>query len=310
VLPGAVVLTGGAQRPDTSRAMAGSAAFAAVIVIAVSMLSPAIRFWLGHLYLAGYWIPALVTAGTKETPFERWLEASDAGWRPRLNAAPGWLVHVGDVGYLLCYPAVPAAFLVVWITGNNVDLNRFWLAVLTGGFACYGSLPWLTARPPRLLPGAGPREHPIARVNVGLLLRVSHNLTTFPSGDVAVSIAAALCVASVSPTAGLTLGLVAVAIAIGAVTGGYHYVLDVATGAAVCVLSALVAITVVAEPGSPAVPATELSQRADTHEQRRLDMVERQIASRGVTAPTRARRDAHGATRAVRAAGTGHAGLR
>jgi hypothetical protein len=31
--------------------MAGGAAFAAGIVIAVSVLSPAIRFWLGHLYL-------------------------------------------------------------------------------------------------------------------------------------------------------------------------------------------------------------------------------------------------------------------
>jgi len=48
----------------------------------------------------------------------------------------------------------------------------------------------------------------------------------------------------------VTLGLVAVAIAIGAVTGGYHYVMDVATGAAVGALSALVAITVFAEPGT------------------------------------------------------------
>jgi protein-L-isoaspartate(D-aspartate) O-methyltransferase len=285
VLPGAVVLTGGARRPGTWRAMAGSAAFAAVIVIAVPMLSPAIRFWLGHLYLvAGYWIPALAPARSGETPFEQWLEASDAGWRPRLNAAPACLVHAGEAAYLLCYPVVPAAFLVVWIAGNNVDLNRFWLAVLIGGFACYGSLPWLAARPPRLLPGAHPREHPVARVNVGVLSRVSHNFTTFPSGHVAVSIAAALCVTNVSPAAGLTFALVAVAISIGAVTGGYHYVMDVAAGAAVGVLSALVAITAVAEPGPVSAPAAVSSQRADAHEQRRLEMVERQIASRGVTA--------------------------
>jgi membrane-associated phospholipid phosphatase len=248
-LPGAVVLTGGARRPHTWRAMAAGAALAAVIVIAVPAISPAIRFWLGHLYLvAGYWLPALAPAQSGETRFEQWLEASDADWRLRLKAAPAGLVHAGEVAYLLCYPMVPAAFLVVWIAGSAVDVQRFWLAVLIGGFSCYGSLPWLTARPPRLLPGADPLEHPVARVNVGVLSRVSHNLTTFPSGHVAVTVAAALCVAHVSPAAGLTMALVAAAISIGAITGGYHYVVDVATGAAVGVLSAIVAMAAVVEP--------------------------------------------------------------
>src|SRR5688572_5423024 len=105
MLPGAALLTGGAVRRGAWRAMAWGAAFAAVIVIAVPVLSPAIRVWLGHLYLvAGYWIPALATGATAETPFERWLETSDARWRPRLHAAPAWLVHAGDVAYLFCYP--------------------------------------------------------------------------------------------------------------------------------------------------------------------------------------------------------------
>ena len=60
--------------------------------------------------------------------------------------------------------------------------------------------------------------------------------------------------------------------------------MDVATGAAVGGLSALVAIMVVAEPASPVAPGAVLSQRADSNEQHRLEMVERQIASRGVTA--------------------------
>jgi protein-L-isoaspartate(D-aspartate) O-methyltransferase len=60
--------------------------------------------------------------------------------------------------------------------------------------------------------------------------------------------------------------------------------MDVATGAAVGALSAFVVMVVVAASGSPAAPgAAVLSQRADTHEQHRLEMVERQIASRGVT---------------------------
>ena len=241
-----MLLTGGARRWGAWRAMAAGAILAAVIVIAVRVFSPALRLWLGHLYLvAGYWIPALASAGTGGTPFERWLEATHARWRPLLNAAPAWLVHAGEVAYPLCFPMVPAAFLVVWTAGNDLDLNRFWLAVLIGGLASYGSLPWLVARPPRRLPGARPREHAIARFNAGLLSRISHNLITFPSGHVGVSIAAALCVATVSPLAGLAFALVAVAISIGAVTGGYHYVMDVVTGLAVGALGALVAIVAV-----------------------------------------------------------------
>jgi membrane-associated phospholipid phosphatase len=208
------------------------------------VLSPAVRFWLGHLYLvAGYWIPALVSVRSGDGAFEQWLRTSDTAWRVRLNGAPAWLVHAGELGYLLCYPMVPASFLAVWVGGTNVDVNRFWLAVLMSGFACYGSLPWLAARPPRLLTDAQPREHPVARVNVRLLSRMSHNLTTFPSGHVAVSFAAALCVASVSRMAGMTFALVAVAISIGAITGRYHYVLDVIAGAVVGMLSALIAMT-------------------------------------------------------------------
>ena len=244
-LPAAVALTGGVRRPGTWRAVAAGAVLTAVIVLAAAALSAAVRFWLGHLYLVGgYWIPAMAAVRSGETSFEQWLEGSDASWRARLSAAPAWLVHAGEVGYLLCYPMVPASFLVVWIGGTSVDVNRFWLAVLMSGFACYGSLPWLAARPPRLLPDAAPREHPVARMNVRLLSRVSHNLTTFPSGHVAVSFAAALCVASVSPIAGLAFALVAVAISVGAITGRYHYVMDVAAGAVVGILSALIAMAV------------------------------------------------------------------
>jgi membrane-associated phospholipid phosphatase len=242
-LPAAVALTGGRQRPGTWRAVAAGSVLASVIVIASRLLSPAVRFWLGHLYLvAGYWIPALASVRAGDAVFEQWLRTGDARWREWLTGAPAWLVHAGEVGYLLCYPMVPASFLVVWIGGTNTDVNRFWLAVLMSGFACYGSLPWLAARPPRLLPDAQPREHPVARVNVRLLSRVSHNLTTFPSGHVAVSFAAALCVAGVSPMGGIAFALVAVAISIGAITGRYHYVLDVAAGAAVGMLSALIAM--------------------------------------------------------------------
>jgi membrane-associated phospholipid phosphatase len=60
---------------------------------------------------------------------------------------------------------------------------------------------------------------------------VSHQLNTFPSGHVAVSLAAAAVVASLSPPAGLLFGLMAAAIGVGAAAGRYHYVIDVLLGA-------------------------------------------------------------------------------
>ena len=59
--------------------------------------------------------------------------------------------------------------------------------------------------------------------------------------------------------------------------------MDATTGAAVGALSALVAITAVAETLFSSA-AGAVSQSADVTERRRFEMVERQIASRGVTA--------------------------
>jgi protein-L-isoaspartate(D-aspartate) O-methyltransferase len=67
-------------------------------------------------------------------------------------------------------------------------------------------------------------------------------------------------------------------------SGSYHFLMNVATGAALGGLSMLLAITAVAESARVSAPAAASSQRAGTHEQRRLDMVARQIAARGVTA--------------------------
>jgi hypothetical protein len=69
-------------------------------------------------------------------------------------------------------------------------VDRFWTAVLLSGFVCYGSLPWLISRPPRTLTGATTNAVGVRGVTQFVLARVSHGLNTFPSGHVAVSLAA------------------------------------------------------------------------------------------------------------------------
>jgi protein-L-isoaspartate(D-aspartate) O-methyltransferase len=248
---------------------AGAALLMSGLVIAAARWLPADgRAWLAHLYLvSGYWIPALAATARPGARFEAWLIRADEPWQARLMRTPRWLAALGEAAYLLCYPFVPAAFALVWRGGTDADVERFWLAVLAAGYACYGSIPWLVARPPRLV-AAQPAGTRLARVNVALLSTVSHNLTTFPSGHVAVSIAATLTVVPVSSAAGVLCGLVAAGIAVGAATGRYHYVVDVKVGLVVGVLAA---------------SAAALAQRpAASHDQRRMEMVERQIEARGV----------------------------
>jgi membrane-associated phospholipid phosphatase len=136
---------------------------------------------------------------------------------------------------------IPLTFAAVFAWGTIADVSRYWTAVLLAGFTCYGTLRWTAARPPRLLQEL-PIEGTLARTNAYVLGRVSHQLNTFPSGHVSVSIAAAIAVAQVSTIAGAIAGIVAAMIAVAAVTGRYHYLVDVLLGAVVGVASSMLSL--------------------------------------------------------------------
>jgi membrane-associated phospholipid phosphatase len=214
-----------------------SAASAVAIGVGAPMLPLPARAWLGHMYIAaGYWLPALLARAASPTAFESWLLSTDAPWKRLHTAPPLWMASVLELSYLLCYMLVPFGFVTVWLNGDAVDVDRYWSAVLASGFLCYGSIPWLVSRPPRIVEQTAPSR--VGRANVYVLGRVSHGLNTFPSGHVAVSIAAALQVWNVRPEAGLVLLVVAAAIAAGAIAGRYHYVIDVLLGVVVGIVAA------------------------------------------------------------------------
>lgn len=233
--------TASAPRGRRARAAVLSAAVVVGAVVASQTAAPDLRGWLGHAYLAaGYWIPALLIPSRADVggAFEAWLFRIDARWRQFAITPPVLAVPVLELSYLLCYILVPAAFVLVWANGSMGDVDHFWTAVLLSGFLCYGSLPWLISRPPRLLDAASamkarPASTAVRSLNEFVLARVSHGLNTFPSGHVAVSLAAALEVSRIWQPAGIVLVLIAAAIAAGAVFGRYHYTLDVLLGAIV-----------------------------------------------------------------------------
>jgi hypothetical protein len=231
-----------AMAVGTSDGRAHAAAVATGLLLAVLLVAGygplPLRLTAPLVYLlVGYWLPGLVVRGRRmdafSLAFESWLRRSDAAVRPRLPAVPIRLTWPLELAYLFCYPLVPLAFVLAWARGGTADLSRFWLLVLSAGYACYVTLPWLLSRPPRVVDPLPAEPGAVRAVNRLVLGRFSHTWNTFPSGHVAVSCAAAIGVWPVWPSAGATIGALALGVGIGAAAGRYHYVIDVVAGIAV-----------------------------------------------------------------------------
>jgi hypothetical protein len=230
------------RRGPRSHAAVMVAAATVMLILVAESAAPLVRWLAPNLYLiAGYWLPALLVPSSRDaaavTRFERWLADSDERVRPRLPSVPRPVRAASEIAYLACYPLVPLSAALAWYGGGVESLPRFWLAVLLSGFACYVSLPWLTSRPPVRIAG---HVAAVGRLNALVLARVSHRWTTFPSGHVAVSCAAAIALLSVWPAAGAIVAVVALGVTIGAAAGRYHYVIDVVLGPLVAAIAAVV----------------------------------------------------------------------
>jgi hypothetical protein len=209
---------------------------AAAIFALMHLLTMDQRAWIGHLYLAaGYWLPALLVTRSPGA-FEAWLRSTE----PEAARTPRVRGHLAELAYLCCYPLVPAAFITVYTTGSIADVDRFWTAVLGAGFLCYISLPWLVSRPPRIIEDAIVDVSPVRHINLHVLDRFSHGWNTFPSGHVAIAVAAALSIVSVAPDAGVAFLIVAAGIVVGSVSGRYHYTIDALAGIIVGLSASLI----------------------------------------------------------------------
>ncbi len=220
---------------------------AAVVVTSVlglasfEALAVALRDWAPLVYLLlGYWLPVLFVTTTSQA-FERTLLALDRRWFgvSSLNTVtertPRALIELLELAYLCCYPLVPAGLACLYVSGLRQETDRFWTAVLLAVFSCYGVLPWLSTRPPRVIEAErGPTRSSgfFRRANVQVLQRASIQLNTFPSGHVAASLATALAVGASLPIAGLVLVLLALGISVASVVGRYHYAADALAGVA------------------------------------------------------------------------------
>ncbi len=227
------------------------AAIAAVMIGTINVVAESetgwvqdARIWLPLVYLVtGYWLPAQIVVRSRPS-FEQMLFDLDmrifghCGLRSFRQRAPRAAIQALELAYLACYPLVPLGFLSLAITGHApADANRFWLSVLGAALPCYGLLPWLPSRPPRVVEAVQCERGAVRDLNVRVLRDVSVGWNTFPSGHAAASVATALAVGAVLPFAGLAFGLVAAGICIGSVVGRYHYTADAIAGIALAVVA-------------------------------------------------------------------------
>jgi hypothetical protein len=228
--------------------MAAGAIFLVLLSGQILAVHSVVRDWLPAVWLLlGYWLPG----GLQHEPMpgvEAWLRASDR-WLHETTWArtpPGWLSAVLELAYFFVHAFVPAGLLILAIAGLDAS-EHFWTPVLLAGYACYGTLPWLQARPPRLVESAGAEaggddggpSAPARQVrgwNERVLDLVSVKANTFPSGHVAVALAVALVVLDLLPVAGLIFLPAALLIAAATVVRRYHYTADAALGLVVAVV--------------------------------------------------------------------------
>jgi membrane-associated phospholipid phosphatase len=246
---GLVLLAAALTMPIKRRAVAATACGAFALAgyglgtlgtyIAVQFMAP------GVLLLVGYWLSGFFFRDPQAW-LERALLDSDAhlfrkyGIDRWLQRAPGWILETLEASYAADYVLI-AAGAVIALQSGITAIAAYWSLVLACQFTCYGALPWLRSRPPRVLEGGryDRNEGPLRRLNVAILDRASVQANTLPSGHVAGAMAAALGVLPISTTAAAVFLVIAALIAVAAVLGRYHYAIDCVSGVSVALLLSL-----------------------------------------------------------------------
>jgi membrane-associated phospholipid phosphatase len=234
-----------ARRPLMAAAVLAWSAFAAMLAAgrAGATLAPILQVLLPALVLlAGYWLSGLFFVRT-DLGVENWLRATDdavlrrTGVLAWFHGAPRVIAEYFELSYLLVYLVVPAGAVTLALTGHFDRVPHFWTTVLLAEFACYGMLPWIQTRPPRVFEDAGGRSQRdvVRRINLGVASRASIQANTIPSGHAAGAMAVALAVGSTLPAAGVVFLFLALSIAVATVLGRYHYVVDSVLGVLVAV---------------------------------------------------------------------------
>jgi membrane-associated phospholipid phosphatase len=133
---------------------------------------------------------------------------------------------------MFCFLLLPAGFAALAAAGHAVQANHYWTMVLAADLGAFAPLSVFQTRPPwKLEPPAVLADKAVRRLASRMVRHATTGVNTFPSGHVAVSLAAALAVIGSMPWTGGVLLFLAASVSLACSVGRYHYVVDVAAGA-------------------------------------------------------------------------------
>jgi membrane-associated phospholipid phosphatase len=210
-------------------------------------LRRSVRDWAPALYILVSYYATGALFSSPSVRFEAWLRRADE-WLlrgRRVDALPAVIAMCVEVLYTGTFLMIPTGFAMLAATDVRAA-DRYWTMVSAAEYVSFGVLPWLPSRPPWVVERLEPRQASgVRRFGLAWVRRTSHRANTFPSGHTAGSLAVAFAVLPFAPLAGFALLVIAIGIAVGCVSGRYHYAVDVVAGVGV----ALVVWAVVAAAG-------------------------------------------------------------
>jgi membrane-associated phospholipid phosphatase len=169
------------------------------------------------------------------------------GVQPPRTAISGGIAAYLQLAYLMVYPLIPLALIVLYATGLRKQVDFFWLVVLSATNICFALTLFVRASPPRMLPECDRFRIPptwVGRLNRGILDHGSIQAVTCPSAHVAASLAAAMVLLRLEPWVGAIFLWLAFSIAVATIVGGYHYIADVLLAAVTAVLTFAITISI------------------------------------------------------------------
>lgn len=219
-----------------------SLATSVAIVLVARRGTGVVRDWAPLMsILVGYYVPGWLFVRPSARA-EAWL----LGWDRRLLADPTtrfshwprWLLAYLEIVYAGCFLLLPAGLAVLVSTGYGALADRYWSMVAISELGSFGPLVFVQSRPPWALerPAALP-DDAVHRAAFRIVRSITTGANTFPSGHTAGSLAIAFALLGKVPIAGALFLLMAISIAVACVVGRYHYIVDVAAGAALALIA-------------------------------------------------------------------------
>jgi len=232
-------------------------ALAASVVATFGPVRPWLRRWLPLLLVLFLYaeLPLLIAAAGHAAPYDSIVtgwELTLFGGQPALDWAESWpsrlLSELLHAAYLSYYPIIFSVPVLLQLQRREAELSGAVFVVMLTFILCFGTyIAFPVAGPRYLWPSpADDVGGPVRALTLFLLESQSSRGTAFPSSHVAVATTQAVLALHYFGRRGLIVALCAALLAVGAVYGGFHYLIDAIAGLAYGIAASAVGLRLAA----------------------------------------------------------------